>query len=137
MLLVPTRIGPSTLHGIGLFALSAIPRGTQVWRFTPPFDQHFDPDEIAREAPHVVKFFDHFGYLDRNSKRMVLCFDDARFTNHSPDPNIGMVGFDEDPFGIDVALRDIAAGEEITCNYDDFEDGGALWASPHPPNAGR
>src|SRR5690349_16570409 len=135
MLLVPTRIGPSAVHGIGLFALSAIPRGTQVWRFTPPFDQHFDPAEIARAAPHVAAFFDHYSYLDRRSNRLVLCFDNARLTNHSDDPNVAM-DFTEDPFGIDVALRDIAAGEEITANYDDFEEGGSLWASSHSPGTG-
>ncbi len=131
MLLVPTRIGPSALHGTGVFALSAIARGTPVWQFTAPFDQHFDPAEIERALPHVRAFFDQYSYLDRALKRLVLCFDNARFTNHSDDPNVGM-DHSYDPFGVDIALRDIAAGEEITANYEDFEEGGTLWVNRLP-----
>jgi len=123
MLLVPTRIGQSGIHGIGIFAMSLIARGTPIWRFTPPYDQEFDPAEIERMAPHVREFFDQFSYLDRFSKRLVLCFDNARFTNHSDDPNVGMAP-GQDAFVLDIALRDIAPGEEITANYEDFEEGG-------------
>ena len=42
-----------------------------------------------------------------------LCADNARHINHSDNPNVH-VG-DENAF--DYALRDIAAGEEITENY--------------------
>ena len=133
MLLVPTELRPSPLHGIGLFASAPIARGTAVWRFAPGFDQEFDDAEIDRMEPYIRGFFDTYGYLDRTTKRLILCFDNARFTNHSESPNL-RPDYTQDPFGIDVALRDIDAGEELTLDYDDFEEGGRLWVAS--PNAG-
>ena len=133
MLLVPTRLGQSPLHGIGLFASAPIPRGTAVWRFAPGLDQAFDDAEIERMEPHIRSFFDHYSYVDRSTKRLILCFDNARFTNHSDDPNL-RPDYTQDAFGVDVALRDISAGEELTLDYDDFEEGGRLWVGR--PGAG-
>ena len=42
-----------------------------------------------------------------------MCFDDARFVNHPDAPNVA-TDYAQDPYGLDVALRDIAAGEELT-----------------------
>jgi len=58
----------------------------------------------------------HYGYIDPRLRRFILCCDDARFINHSDTPNI-VPEFDEGGYGIDVAARDIAEGEEITADY--------------------
>ncbi len=121
MLLVPTRIGPSRIHGIGVFALASIAKGSAVWRFAKGLDMEFSPDVVPTLPAHVQEFFSHYGYLDRNVKRIVLCFDDARFVNHSDTPNVA-TDYAQDPYGFDVALRDIAAGEELTMDYAGFED---------------
>ena len=121
MLLVPTRLAQSPLHGFGVFAVAPIAKGTPVWRFERGFDMAFSPDIVQALPEHVRTFFTHYGYLDRNVKRIVLCFDDARFVNHSDTPNIG-TDYAQDPYGLDVALRDIAVGEEITMNYEGFEE---------------
>jgi len=120
MFLIPTRIAPSGIHGIGVFAVAPIAAGTPVWRFTPGLDQEFDPAAIDRLAPHMREFFGHYGYLDRHRARIILCFDHARFVNHSDDPNLAP-DYTRDPYGLDVALRDIAAGEELTMDYATFE----------------
>src|SRR5882724_10016865 len=114
MLLVPTRLAQSAIHGFGVFAVAAIAEGTPVWRFRPGLDMEFSPE-------HVREFFAHYGYLDRNVKRIVLCFDDARFVNHSDTPNVA-TDYTQDAYGLDVALRDIAAGEELTMDYGGFEE---------------
>jgi uncharacterized protein len=121
MLLVPTRLAQSAIHGFGVFAITAIPKGTPVWRFTPGLDMEFSPDIVPTLPPHVQQFFAHYGYRDRNVKRIVLCFDDARFVNHSETPNIA-TDYAQDAHGLDVALRDIAAGEELTMDYGGFEE---------------
>ncbi len=120
MLLVPTRLAPSAIHGLGVFAVGPIARGTPVWRFAPGLDMEFAPEIVPTLPAHVQIFFAHYGYLDRSVGRVILCFDDARFVNHSETPNVA-ADYARDPYGLDVALRDIAAGEEITMNYESFE----------------
>ena len=124
MLLVPTRIGPSTIHGIGVFAAEPIAKGTAVWRFAKGLDMEFSPDIVPTLPAPVQQFFSHYGYLDRNVKRIILCFDDARFVNHCDTPNVA-TDYAQDSYGLDVALRDIAAGEELTMNYGGFEESAA------------
>ena len=122
MMLVPTRLAPSTIHGLGVFAAAPIASGAPVWRFAKGLDMEFAPDIVDGLPAHVRAFFAHYGYLDRNVGRIILCFDDARFVNHSDTPNVA-TDYTQDPYGLDVALRDIAAGEEITMDYAGFEEG--------------
>ena len=121
MLLVPTRLAPSTVHGLGVFAAAPIAKGAPVWRFAKGIDMDFAPEIVPTLPPHVQQFFAHYGYLDRNVKRIILCFDDARFVNHSDAPNVA-TDYAQDAYGLDVALRDIAAGEELTMDYAGFEE---------------
>jgi len=121
MLLIPTQLRPSKIHGFGVFALAPIAKGTPVWRFAQGLDMEFSPDIVNGLPEHVRSFFSHYGYLDRNVKRIILCFDDARFVNHSDTPNLA-TDYAQDRYGLDVALRDIEAGEEITMDYAGFED---------------
>jgi SET domain-containing protein len=121
MLLVPTRLAQSPIHGFGVYAAAPIPKGTPVWRFERGLDMAFDPGIVETLPEHVRAFFSHYGYLDRNVKRIILCFDDARFVNHSDTPNVA-TDYAQDAYGLDVALRDMAAGEELTMNYEGFEE---------------
>jgi SET domain-containing protein len=121
MLLIKTRLGESAIHGLGLFAGEAIARGTVVWRFTPGFDLDADRQSLDELDRPLRDYLLHYGYIDVRTGRFVLCCDHARFINHSDAPNIGPV-FDSDPHGTDIALRDIAAGEEITTDYALIED---------------
>lgn len=51
----------------------------------------------------------------------VLCADDARYMNHSDDP-AARGDYGADPvFGVDIAVRDIEPGEELTCDYTAFD----------------
>jgi hypothetical protein len=126
MLLVPTRLAQSPIHGLGVFALAPIAKGTPVWRFEPGLDMTFVPDIAARFPEHARAFFSRYGYLDRHLNRLILCFDDARFVNHSATPNVA-TDYARDPHGLDVALRDIAAGEELTMDYAGFEEAGRVF----------
>ena len=121
MLLVPTRLAQSAIHGLGVFAVAPIAKGTAIWRFASGLDMEFDPAIVDTLPAHVQTFFSHYGYLDRNMRRIILCFDDARFVNHSDTPNVA-TDYAQHPYGLDVALRDIAAGEELTMDYAGFEE---------------
>lgn len=117
MLLVSVLVKPSPIHGLGAFAASAIAKGTPVWRFTPGFDLDLDPALLEAQPAHFRERLLHYGYLDPRLKRYILCCDDARFINHSNDPNL-RIDFSADRYGMDVAARDIAAGEELTIDYE-------------------
>lgn len=120
MLLVKTHIAISPIHNFGLFADESISAGTEVWRFTPGYDLELSIEEIETHREYLRKFFDHYGYLDFNLNRYILCFDNARFINHSNDPNI-RTDYSRARHGVDIAIRDIEEGEEITTDYRLFE----------------
>lgn len=116
MLRVKTRVAPSAIQGLGLFAEEDIAEGATIWQFDRGVDQvidlrYVDPgDFIARD------FILKYGYQTVVDQPVfVLCVDDARFMNHSDYPNI--VETEERS----VATRPIAKGEEITTNYQAFD----------------
>lgn len=116
MLLVPVRVGRSEVHGFGVFAAEAIAAGTPVWRFTPGFDLDLDPALLDAQPPHFRERLLHYGYIDPRLARYILCCDDARFLNHSEQPNLRS-DYASDRYGVDFAGRNIAAGEELTVDY--------------------
>lgn len=125
MLLVSVVVRPSPIHGLGAFAAQPIARGAPVWRFTPGFDLDLDPRELERQPEHFRKVLLHYGYLDLRLKRYILCCDDARFINHAAEPTLAS-DYSGDRYGVDVAVREIAAGEELTIDY-------GLVEGPVPP----
>ncbi len=115
MLLVPTYLAPSAIHGLGLFAAVPIVEGTIVWRYNVLIDRTIWVGEAATLPPVVRTFLERYAY--RRGDRLVLCGDDGRFVNHADTPNcIEAFG------GCSVAARDIAADEEITEDYSAYDD---------------
>jgi hypothetical protein len=131
MLLVPTRLGTSAIHGLGVFAATPIAAGTAVWRFDPRFDRVIDCASLGACDEQVRRMLAHYAYrIDEGDGRLVyyLCADDARFMNHDEAPNC--IERPEAP-GINLAARDIAPGEELTCDYRGFDLDHALKLRPH------
>jgi len=120
MLLVKTKIGLSSINGIGLFADQFISKGTPTWKFQKGFDLEVDKNNLEKLSEPARKQFLKYAYLDIKTDKYVLCFDDARFFNHADDANtVGFVSESGDE--VDVATRDIERGEELTCNYREFD----------------
>jgi SET domain-containing protein len=121
MLMVKTRLGLSDIAGIGLFADQDIPKGTVTWRFMADFDRLLKKAEIeGLPEPARSNLLDHT-YLDPTSGLFVLCADNARFMNHADKPNTAGIHEPGAIEGYDVAIRDIRAGEEMTCDYRTFD----------------
>lgn len=116
MLRVRARVDRSPIHGLGVFTLERIPEGTEVWRFTPGFDLDLDPALLETQAEHVREWLFRYGYVDPRLHRYILCCDDARFMNHSDTPSL-RPDFTLDRHGVDIAVRDILVGEELTVDY--------------------
>ena len=120
MLLVKTRLAASAIHGVGLFAAEFIREGAVVWESHPAVDVRLTEGQISGLAGPCREQIRKYSYREKRTGLYVLCGDDARFFNHSDRPNCidlcgGEVG------DITVAARDIAEGEELTCDYALFD----------------
>lgn len=117
MLLVKTYLAASPVHGIGLFAAEPIPAGTTIWKFDPRIDRVFTREERDNAPEPVRAFIATYGYPEEpGSDLYIVDGDHARFMNHSPTPNTSCI--------VDtITTRDVAAGEELVCDYREFHPG--------------
>jgi uncharacterized protein len=96
--------------GFGVVATKLIPKGTITWALD-DLDQEFTPKQVARMTPRMKRMLDHYTY--RNNKgNFVLCWDHARFVNHSFRSNCLSTCYD-----FEFAIRDILPGEQLTDDY--------------------
>jgi hypothetical protein len=96
--------------GYGVFATRAIPRGTITWVFD-DLDQVIPASGEQWRQPLLRGALEKYSYQNGRSER-ILCWDHARFVNHSCHPTSLAPGFD-----LEIAVRDIAEGQEITDDY--------------------
>lgn len=100
----------NSIIGWGVFATRPIPRGTIAWALD-VLDQRFTPLQVAAMPAYAREQLEKYSYIDGRGDQ-VLCWDHARFFNHSCSANCLSVGYD-----FEVAVRDISAGEELTDDY--------------------
>jgi SET domain-containing protein len=120
MFVVRTKLASSQIHGLGTFADEFIPRGSIIWVFHPGFDIEFALQDLDDLPPYTRERILHFAYVSTTMGQGVLCADDARFMNHSSHPNTRNAT-DGRGYATTIAARDILAGEEITCDYYEFD----------------
>lgn len=113
MLLVKTYLDKSPIHGIGVFAAVAIPKGTKIWRFVEGFDRWYTPKQFARLPKAARDYIKHHGY--RVDGEILLTADHDHHMNHSDKPNTYLRN------GYAIASRNIRKGEEITNDYREFD----------------
>lgn len=124
MLLIKTKIGKSNIEGIGLFSEDSLPKGTKIWEFSKGFDLEITPDQYADLPDGVKRQIDHYAYKSLATGNFILCMDDARFFNHDRNSNVVCLVPEnsENPEALECfTTRDVAAGEEITNNYAEFD----------------
>lgn len=116
MLLIDVYLDKSLIEGIGVFAKNPIAKGTLIGKFDPRFDRLI-PNELWEAQEGAVKdYLDRYCYPSRSQPgHIVFEADDARYMNHSDNPNCDVS--DERQM---YALTDIAAREELTCDYSHF-----------------
>jgi SET domain-containing protein len=117
MLLIPTYVAPSAIEGVGVFAAEAIPAGATIWQLDPAFDRLIRGAEVEGLPAIFQQFVERYGYpYPHDPSVLVVELDNGRFMNHSEAPN---TRFDNPDAGF--ALRPIGPGEELTCNYSEFD----------------
>lgn len=103
------RIGFSKIHSTGCYTDEPIPLGSFIVEYTGPRLTVEEADERYSEQEETYLF----GLCDE--KLVIDGFGDAAFINHCCDPNCETKELDGRIWI--VALRDIAAGEELTYDY--------------------
>ena len=112
MFIIQTRIGPSTIHGTGVFADEDVAQGQPIWQFAPGLDLVVPAQTIAAAPKAFQAYMDMYAYVSPLvAGGMILSCDHAKFLNHSDDPNTEIRGHTTH------ARRDIRRGEELTCDY--------------------
>lgn len=95
--------------GYGVFATQPIPAGTITW-VRDRFDQAVPASAVDGLPDLLRRALRRYSYRDA-AGAYVLCWDHARFNNHSCEPAC-RTGAD-----FDIAIRDIPAGGELTIDY--------------------
>lgn len=117
MMIVPNYVGPSEIEGVGIFADAPIKAGQPIWLLDERFDMQLHETEIELLSEVQRSFVERYGYRHMTEPGIcVVEFDNGRFMNHSDRPNT-----DFRDARVGRALRDIARGEELTCDYGEFD----------------
>ena len=130
---LPGRSGPvnewmelrrSAIHGLGGFARQDIPKGTRIIEYlgekitNAEADRRYDDESMRRH--HTFLFI----LNDRTCVDAAFDGNEARFINHSCDPNVFIRCTPERAEF--YARRRIRAGEELTCDYGESQHDGKL-----------
>ena len=115
----------SSIHGVGVFAKKPIAAGTKIWQYDDGM-RVCDAAAMAALAPRQMRYALHGGYLHKPSDRFLWYTDGMQYMNHAETPraNIGLGTWPPLQEDHTVALRDIAAGEELLEDYGFWADGG-------------
>lgn len=114
MLMVDTELRASEIQGVGVFLLEPVKKGQLIWRFDSRVDRVYSEEEIASLPERMQRFIRIYSTRHEGTKLRVLCGDNGRHFNHSDRPNTLSLGV---TFGEDVAAEDLAAGTELTSDY--------------------
>lgn len=109
------RLGPSEIHGIGVFALKDMPEGHKLHADNQPFPFHLPVKKLKNQLPEDLYNY-ILGMYPRVVKNEPFVFPNAQFTaymNHSDNPNYDAK--------TDTLLRSVEKGEEITEDYRQIE----------------
>jgi SET domain-containing protein len=119
MMLVATYVAPSAIEGVGIFAAEPISAGALIWRLEPGLDRLIGRAELGGLCGVFRDFVHRYSYpYPHDPERLIVELDNGRFMNHSDAPN---TVFSDPDAGF--TLRDISRGEELTCNYAEFDPG--------------
>lgn len=96
--------------GFGVVATKLIPKGTITWALD-KLDRVFSEAELAAFGNLYQEILDTYCYRDHNGNS-ILCWDHARFVNHSFNSSCITTAYD-----YELAVRDILPGEQLTDDY--------------------
>jgi SET domain-containing protein len=119
---VYTRLRPSNIQpgGVGVFAIRAIPKGTDIFYGDDDPMVWVRKDKTNRLAPEIKHLYEYFTIIKGNKYGCPKNFNQLTlswYVNHSKSPNVGC-----DKEYKFYALRDIKKGEELTADYNTYNE---------------
>jgi uncharacterized protein len=115
MIVVPTYLNKSNIHGFGVFAKAFIPKGGKVWEFNPTFDIRFTEKEFEALPPAARAEIEIHLYQPDLGGLLYYESTMGKYMNHAREYNV-----DFTEVGNGWATRDIQPDEELTCDYRQF-----------------
>jgi SET domain-containing protein len=116
---VYVRLAPSKIHGVGVFAIRKIKKGTYIFHGDDEQMVWLDRPKFGSLPRAIRKLYADFAVIKNGGTRYgcprnfnVLTV--GWYLNHSDSPDVGC---DEEHDYDFYALRDIPAGEELTVDY--------------------
>ena len=104
--------------GIGLFAGENISKNDFIWIYNNIIDLIIEPNNIPVELNDFVNTYaTKIKNSEQHKGKWLLYCDNARFINHSNNPNTKSLG----NFKGNIAIKDILENEEITIDYTDID----------------
>lgn len=131
-LLVATKVKPSSIHGLGLFADQDIAKDAVVWEHSPGYDGWFYCKTWQLFPKALQDYIKHFCCYDRHLHAYIRAGDNANWMNHSDTPNLNAPNY-----YIHIANRDITTGEELTVNYKFIGDEDTLFHNEFNPEENK
>jgi SET domain-containing protein len=117
---VYTRLKPSKIHGVGVFAIQNIKKGTYIFPEDNERITWVDESQLRDIPTPLGRLYKDFAIIKgkkygapRNFDRLTT----AWYLNHSKGPNVAI----DSKFRF-YTLRYIRAGEELTVDYDTYSD---------------
>src|SRR5690606_19854629 len=96
--------------GYGVVAKKFIPKGTITW-VQDELDRVFTFDEEQQLSPIMQQYLETYCFTNNKGEK-VLCWDNAKFVNHSFNSSCMSTAYD-----FEIAIRDIHPGEQLTDDY--------------------
>lgn len=96
--------------GYGVVATRFIPKGTITWAHD-DLDRSFTAEQVEKMDRIYQEILQKYSYRD-GSGEYILCWDNARFVNHSFHSNCITTAYN-----FELAVRDIYPGEQLTDDY--------------------
>lgn len=104
------RIGPSPIHGVGVFAMRDVAKGQSLYSDATPEVYTLRYSDLNKLFPEIKQLLlERFPSIVMGSRFVYPTDRLQAYMNHSENPNYDAIN--------DVALQDIKQGEEVTENY--------------------
>lgn len=111
---VPLVVRPSPIHSVGVYASAPIRKGSRILEYVGPRISPEEADRLYEDSPRT------YLYGMDDGKTVIDGVGLGAYLNHSCDPNCEV---DEIKGRVwIIALRDIAAGEELLWDYNLYDD---------------